>query len=636
MSGPEVRKLQQLLNQLGFTVAPAGQPGSYGMETDYFGPSTQAALQRFQAANGIVSSGNPTSTGYGNLGPQTLQRLNASLTSGGASNAGPGTASAPPPVDPKKVGKRYGYEINTAAENRAVAALDGFMNLLSTGAAGDTGISKKQMNKIMNDDSLVAFYVNALAYGGYTLQDVYKDMLREELGGKAAHLDPISATIEAPAYKASAEYDEVENSPLFKVSPTIAGLDSFVTTMPVLQMPDEAFSQLKPLPDPDSPEFRAEMEKYKSATYEVALQVANAQNEVEHTRALTAWDNLKNEIQDRLGITLANNAVAAWNQINAFQNQAAQNGIAGSGIEAREIDRYLRQQMASNARARGYYDSTEEKAEMEYYQNFASPAEIAALPADKREKWGLTPDQATRDYLTIKNLKKQFPDTPEEDLQALIDKYIDPSGNLLSKLYGNYASSKYDTREQYKLDQGTKVILAHQNEAAEELKKFSDPNNPFLKPEGKMETNQKPTDGKTEPLKKKETPATKSTSSSGIDYTFRPGETVAQYNARIEAARRGQTTYTSSASAVPAPKAAPAPVKAPISTPAPAPKPQPVSSGGYTPVPSSGGMSIAPKTTTKKATVPTSPFLSGQKPGGIDLISSAKSLGSSLKSMFGF
>ena len=39
--------------------------------TGYFGPATEAAVQRWQAQNGVVSSGSPDSTGYGYVGTKT-------------------------------------------------------------------------------------------------------------------------------------------------------------------------------------------------------------------------------------------------------------------------------------------------------------------------------------------------------------------------------------------------------------------------------------------------------------------------------------------------------------------------------------------------------------------------------------
>ncbi len=50
--------------------------------TGYFGALTQAGVQRFQTAQGIVSSGTPGTTGYGRVGPQTIMRLNSLIGSG--------------------------------------------------------------------------------------------------------------------------------------------------------------------------------------------------------------------------------------------------------------------------------------------------------------------------------------------------------------------------------------------------------------------------------------------------------------------------------------------------------------------------------------------------------------------------
>src|SRR5208337_321761 len=67
MSGSDVQKLQNLLIAQGFLAA--------GNNTGYFGNLTQAAVQAFQAAHNIVSSGTPATTGYGSVGPRTHAAL---------------------------------------------------------------------------------------------------------------------------------------------------------------------------------------------------------------------------------------------------------------------------------------------------------------------------------------------------------------------------------------------------------------------------------------------------------------------------------------------------------------------------------------------------------------------------------
>lgn len=61
-----------------------------GLVTGFFGPLTEAGVQRFQSAQGIVTNGTPASTGYGRVGPSTMARLNALM--GGYSQSYPGVS----------------------------------------------------------------------------------------------------------------------------------------------------------------------------------------------------------------------------------------------------------------------------------------------------------------------------------------------------------------------------------------------------------------------------------------------------------------------------------------------------------------------------------------------------------------
>ena len=50
--------------------------------TGYYGQLTKAGVERFQAEQGIVSSGTPATTGYGRVGPKTRYALNVKLAGG--------------------------------------------------------------------------------------------------------------------------------------------------------------------------------------------------------------------------------------------------------------------------------------------------------------------------------------------------------------------------------------------------------------------------------------------------------------------------------------------------------------------------------------------------------------------------
>ncbi len=66
--GAEVSLLQKILVQEGFLTGDS--------VTGYFGPVTEAALKKFQAAHYLVTSGTPTTTGFGATGPLTRDLLN--------------------------------------------------------------------------------------------------------------------------------------------------------------------------------------------------------------------------------------------------------------------------------------------------------------------------------------------------------------------------------------------------------------------------------------------------------------------------------------------------------------------------------------------------------------------------------
>ena len=89
--GEDVTKLQQFLAK-DKSIYPQG------LVTGYFGHDTEDAVQRYQAAHGIVATGTPDSTGYGVVGPSTRGELEREMeqecNSGDAQQSGDATSTS--------------------------------------------------------------------------------------------------------------------------------------------------------------------------------------------------------------------------------------------------------------------------------------------------------------------------------------------------------------------------------------------------------------------------------------------------------------------------------------------------------------------------------------------------------------
>jgi len=66
-SGEEVSQLQEFLKAQGYF--------DFDRVTGFYGAITEAAVQRFQSENGIVSEGDTRTTGFGQVGPRTRAAL---------------------------------------------------------------------------------------------------------------------------------------------------------------------------------------------------------------------------------------------------------------------------------------------------------------------------------------------------------------------------------------------------------------------------------------------------------------------------------------------------------------------------------------------------------------------------------
>lgn len=88
--GTDVATLQLLLWRNGFLSRDA--------VTGFFGPMTEMALKQYQRAQGLVSAGDPVSTGFGAAGPRTRQALARCAVKPSAQTTPRAAPSTPPPA----------------------------------------------------------------------------------------------------------------------------------------------------------------------------------------------------------------------------------------------------------------------------------------------------------------------------------------------------------------------------------------------------------------------------------------------------------------------------------------------------------------------------------------------------------
>ena len=120
--GPDVKLLQEYLNNNGFVIAKSGA-GSKGKEVEKFGPSTKAALIRFQKSKGITPA-----NGY--FGPKTREFMET-------------TKSTPKKTIKKSIDASFTRDLKLGAEGPDVKLLQEYLNnngfVIAKSGAGSKG-----------------------------------------------------------------------------------------------------------------------------------------------------------------------------------------------------------------------------------------------------------------------------------------------------------------------------------------------------------------------------------------------------------------------------------------------------------------------------------------------------------------
>jgi len=309
-------------------------------------------------------------------------------------------------------------------------------------AATNQGWVKPTFVKTLDAD-VIGMYINALAYGGYTIGDIVNDIKRREMA-KDGNVDAKNLTIIDPDMIREVYYSTPEgNQALTQTAKTIPTFNLQGLLNPELlqygmDIPDELFKIFTPLQDRDSQEFKDAVADTKLAYIDKFNNQLEADTEQETVQADYDMKVFKEELDKVYGIALSENTDKAWSQIEALEENFSQRGLAGSGFQNEAIDDELKATRETNRRARDEKLTKEEAKKVAHYRSYATEEEIAALTPEEREKYKLTPSAEILAKFSLEEMRKIDPNATDAELQAYRDTFIDANGNYRSTLYKNY------------------------------------------------------------------------------------------------------------------------------------------------------------------------------------------------------
>lgn len=457
---------------------------SQGLETPTNGvydDDTMQSVTAWQKRSGIDTKGNdgwfgPISRAYVTSNPS-----GASTSTGSSASAGTTTTGNL---------NLYNQSRDTAKEGTA----DQFIRqeaLFGSNASLGGSLTPSFVEKLKNDSNLMGFYIGALAYGGYQMGDIYNDMYRQQEAEKGntsyTNLAIISPTQTRTAYLSTPEGQKA-NTTAQTILPTT---DKFKSVNPdmfkytIYQLPESSFNAPSPLlPQPGTPEFKQKASEIKAAYYDLLTAQASATNEMEKSQADYDLNQFNKQIETALGISLSDNSMQAWKQIQNLDQAYSDKGIQGSGIENQAVDEMLRAARLTDTRNRTSTLTQEESKKASTIKSAGTPAEIAALTPEQRQAWGLTPSADVASKFSIEAIKAMDPSLSDEEAKAYRDTVLDENGNYRSGIYSKYYQTKLNNSTNKRDYQNTTLLnttLDAEKKAARESG-FDDPDSPFSKP----------------------------------------------------------------------------------------------------------------------------------------------------------
>lgn len=358
----------------------------------------------------------------------------------------------------KTIANRYGQALSEDNNIKAFSVLDSFLGLLKADPT-NTGIDVMTIDNILNDKKQLAKYVSALAYGGYTLDDIFKDVKIQQMKTNGdtslGDAEAISYEKNKSSYSGTDAYKTLSSNSNLQMPATIKGItDTGLLDLNIFQMPEELYKELVPIFDPTSEEGKALVDSIKTQWYDQMELQINAETAQDKAQADTAYKDWVQNIEQTYGIQLSSDIDKARNQLDQMSASQGNSGLSGTGMGLEQQVKYLKQMQRSIQANRLSHLTAKEQQEAKFYQTTASPEEIAALVAKDqasgkpRDEWrsvklGLVPDTETVNSLSLEALKTKYPDADEQSLKNMRSSIVDDNGNFYSTLYKTKAKSLY-------------------------------------------------------------------------------------------------------------------------------------------------------------------------------------------------
>ena len=333
----------------------------------------------------------------------------------------------------------------------------GLINTMMTQLKDKGQLSQATFDEEFKEQASLAKYVNALAYGGYSIADVFRDVKAVELsnGGNKVYdnIKGIHETTPAAQWTGTDDGRRVKNDVNLLVPSELMGWDTELFENPIFQIPNGAYKSIVKPMDWSSPEFQEDAEKMEAAYFDIMMQQAEATTEQDKALADSSWNDFKTNLEKQYGIRLSSDARQAWSQIQEITSSHNQRGLGNSGIMNKIMDAQSTDVRRSNDILRDAKLTEEETNHRNYLLNAGTEEEIATFISenpDKAVEWGFKPSEEIKNSLSIAGLKAQFPDMDDKEIQLYHDMMLDGNENYRSKLHKNLYSNKYNLQMEKK------------------------------------------------------------------------------------------------------------------------------------------------------------------------------------------